>query len=69
MKYWLTRYGFVYGPAEVQRTITTPNGGSVVFIGSHKTGKGIRVYVSPKGRAVKVCEENARVEALNAWDI
>lgn len=51
-----TKYGFIYGCAEVQRTMTLPNGGTIIAVGSPKTGKCVHVYVSPGGRSIRTSD-------------
>lgn len=52
-----TRFGFEYGPMAIERTASLPDGGAVVSIFGSRTmfhRPSIEVYVSPKGRKIRV---------------
>lgn len=58
----LTDYGFTFGAAEVERSASFDDG-SVAITVKTEAGRSVRVYVSPKGRSVRVfedCKEWAR---------
>lgn len=51
-----TRFGFIFGAAHVERCLSTPDGGTVTTICTRQ-GRSVHVYVSPKGRALRVYDD------------
>lgn len=56
-----TRFGFHWGPAVVERVAVLPTGAVVLYIagtdGENATSgpnQGVQIYVSPKGRRIRV---------------
>lgn len=53
----ITRFGFIFGSAHVERVAMLPQGHAVLHISGGK-GKFIEVYVSPGGRSVRVFNQD-----------
>lgn len=59
-----SRYGFIYGPANVERIGEGPKGHVAIFISGGK-GEWVEVCVSPKGHRVRVFDqEGNELEAV-----
>ena len=50
----ITKYGFVWGPMEVERVLSDPEGGVVVWLKSKATGEFVEVRLSPGGQRFDV---------------
>lgn len=51
-----TKYGFQWGPATIERTAEVPEG--IVMSLKTDAGKYLQIYVSAKGRSVRIHEGN-----------